>query len=247
MSSAPTDFGSNGPGSRDPEAIARAIDETRSEVDETLDALQARLSPGQILDRAMELVRANGGQFAGNLGRTVRDNPWPVILTGVGLAWMMAATRSAAPAARPSGRGGVGERVGAAAERMTGAASDAISESRNRVAAAAEYASTAASHTAERVSDGLANATSLVRDQGQRMSEGLSGLLRDQPLVVGAVGIAVGALLGYLLPATEAENRLLEEATRAGAPADDSSIRPAVAGNQDPLGDHEAQALSGST
>ncbi len=219
MSSTPTDFGSNGPRSRDPEDIARAIDETRSEVDETLDALQARLSPGQVLDRAMELVRANGGQFAGNLGRTVRDNPWPVLLTGVGLAWMMASTRSgAAASARPSGGGGVGEvgeGVSEASARLSGAASEALGESRHRVASAAQYASAAASDTAHRVSDGLANAATLVRDQSQRMSEGLSDLLRDQPLLVGAVGVALGALLGYVLPATEAENRLVAGATRA--------------------------------
>ncbi len=268
MSSTPTDFGSNGPRSRDPEDIARAIDETRSEVDETLDALQARLSPGQVLDRAMELVRANGGQFAGNLGRTVRDNPWPVLLTGVGLAWMMASTRSgAAASARPSGPGGLREGVSEASERFSAAASEALGESRNRVGAAAHYAGAAASDTVRRVSEGLTNATNLVRDQSQRMSEGLSDLLRDQPLLVGAVGVALGALLGYVLPATEAESRLVGEATRAAetgmAPSTESTERagsasaeydptdrpaqPSAGGNQDPLGDHEAQSVNDST
>jgi ElaB/YqjD/DUF883 family membrane-anchored ribosome-binding protein len=269
MSTTPTDLGANGPRSRDPEAIARAIDETRTEVDETLDALQARLSPGQILDRAMELVRANGGQFASNLGRTVRDNPVPLILTGVGLAWMMATSRSApSPATDTRLTGRRREGFGDMSERVSGAASDALSASRNRIAAAAESASEAASNTASMVSDELGNATNAVKDQSRRMSEGLAELLREQPLLVGAVGIALGAILGYALPPTDAEDRLLGEArdttveraaqgaqtlaaqaneTVSEATKDYTARRRQEGAGYDTRGDHEAQGLSERT
>ena len=275
MSTPRTDVGANGPrSSRDPEAIARAIDETRTEVDETLDALQARLSPGQMLDRAMELVRANGGQFASNLGRTVRDNPFPLILTGVGLAWMMATSRSSTSAMDTGLSGRRHEGLGDMSERVSAAAADAVSASRNRISAAAESASEAASNTAGMVSEELANATNAVRDQSRRMSEGLAQLLREQPLLVGAVGIALGAILGYALPPTDAEDRLLGEArdatlgraaegahtlaAKANETAGDTTRnyrasrdyaatrRPEGAG-YDPRGDHEAQGLSERT
>jgi hypothetical protein len=276
MSTPRTDVGANGPrSSRDPEAIARAIDETRTEVDETLDALQARLSPGQMLDRAMELVRANGGQFAGNLGRTVRDNPYPLILTGVGLAWMMATSRSSiSPAVDTGLRGRRRAGLGDMSERVTAAASDAVSASRTRISAAAESASAAASNTAGMVSEELTNATNAVRDQSRRMSEGLAQLLREQPLLVGAVGIALGAILGYALPPTDAEDRLLGEArdasigraaegahtlaekanetvsdttTEYGASRDYAAPRRPEGARYDAGGDHEAQGLSERT
>ena len=37
-------------------------------------------------------MRDNGGDLGRNLGRAVRDNPLPALLTGVGLAWLMAGT-----------------------------------------------------------------------------------------------------------------------------------------------------------
>jgi hypothetical protein len=77
--------------SKGPEAIARDLDKTRSNVNETLDALEARLSPGQMLDRTLAFMRENGGEFVGNLGESVKQNPMPTIVTGIGLAWLMAA------------------------------------------------------------------------------------------------------------------------------------------------------------
>src|SRR5690606_32036378 len=64
------------------------IEHTRSEMRETLDAIQRRLTPGQIMDEVVTYFRQGPGAFASNLGRTVRDNPIPVALVGAGLAWL---------------------------------------------------------------------------------------------------------------------------------------------------------------
>src|SRR5687767_12453897 len=79
---------------KDPAMIERDIGETRQEVNQTLDALQAKLSPGQWMDRALGFVRENGSEFAQNLGGTIRENPIPVILTGIGVLWMIASRAS---------------------------------------------------------------------------------------------------------------------------------------------------------
>lgn len=79
---------------KDPETLQREIDETRADVDHTIAALQAKLSPGQLLDQALGMLREHGGEFARNLGGAVKQNPIPMLLTGVGLAWMMASQRS---------------------------------------------------------------------------------------------------------------------------------------------------------
>jgi DNA-binding FrmR family transcriptional regulator len=76
----------------DPAQIERELDATRSRLGGHLDALQNRLSPGQSLDDVMDQLRANGGaEFGQNLLASVRNNPLPAALTGIGLAWMMAA------------------------------------------------------------------------------------------------------------------------------------------------------------
>lgn len=70
------------------EEIEGEIEHTRSEMRETLDAIQRRLTPGQMMDEVMTYFRQGPGAFASNLGRTVRDNPIPVALVGAGLAWL---------------------------------------------------------------------------------------------------------------------------------------------------------------
>lgn len=79
-----------------PEQLEQQIARTRAEIDVTLDAIQEKLSPGRLLDQVMDYTKENGGAFAGNLGRSVRDNPVPVALLGIGLGWLMFCRRASA-------------------------------------------------------------------------------------------------------------------------------------------------------
>jgi ElaB/YqjD/DUF883 family membrane-anchored ribosome-binding protein len=54
-------------------------------------------------------------------------------------------------------------------------------------------------------------AADAVKSGAHRASDGFSHLLETNPLAVGAIGIAVGALLGSLLPTTRKEHELLGE------------------------------------
>ncbi|MDX6752324.1 DUF3618 domain-containing protein [Geminicoccaceae bacterium 1502E] len=75
----------------DTNRIERDLEQTRVRLDATIDALQDKLSPGQMLDQAIAWGREGGGaEFTDNFMRTVRTNPMPVALVGVGLAWLMA-------------------------------------------------------------------------------------------------------------------------------------------------------------
>jgi Protein of unknown function (DUF3618) len=79
------------PGSKSAAEIEREVRQSRAEVERTLDQIQERLSPGQLLDQAVGQLRGGDGEFMRNLGDSVRSNPLPVTLVGVGLAWMMLA------------------------------------------------------------------------------------------------------------------------------------------------------------
>lgn len=77
-------------GSVDTTRIERDLESTRARLDATIDALQQKLSPGQAVDQFITYLRDGGGaEFGRNLMRTVRDNPVPVALIGVGVAWLM--------------------------------------------------------------------------------------------------------------------------------------------------------------
>lgn len=73
--------------------IEREIRTTENEIARTLDLIQHKVSPGAAIDAVLRVSRENGAEFAANLGRSVRDNPIPLALVGVGLAWLMISGR----------------------------------------------------------------------------------------------------------------------------------------------------------
>src|SRR5688572_12925011 len=78
------------PSSKSAEEVQQEVRQSRAELEDTLDEIQRRLSPGQMFDQAVDYLRGSGGnEFLRNLGSTVRDNPVPVVLMGTGLAWLM--------------------------------------------------------------------------------------------------------------------------------------------------------------
>jgi ElaB/YqjD/DUF883 family membrane-anchored ribosome-binding protein len=82
--------------SMETDRIEDDVNQSRHRLNETLSELGSKLSPGQMLDEGLGLLRGQAGHFAGKLGRQVRDNPLPVLLIGAGIAWLVVANRQAA-------------------------------------------------------------------------------------------------------------------------------------------------------
>jgi hypothetical protein len=78
--------------------LERDVAEERARVDETLDEVQRRLTPGQLIDEVLHHGRGAGTDFVANLGRTLAANPIPTALVGVGLMWLLLAPKTAAVA-----------------------------------------------------------------------------------------------------------------------------------------------------
>lgn len=75
---------------RPPEEIEHDLDRSRAQVSSTIDAIQSKLTPGQMMDQAFAYARTSlPADFGANLGNSIRDNPVPVALVGVGIAWLM--------------------------------------------------------------------------------------------------------------------------------------------------------------
>jgi hypothetical protein len=78
---------------REPQAIERDIDATRADMRATLEALERRFSFERLIDMTVGRIRERGGEFAGNLTDAATQNPMPLLLTSIGLGWMMLASR----------------------------------------------------------------------------------------------------------------------------------------------------------
>lgn len=86
---------------RDPDQIEREIADERAALAESLKALDHRLSPEALVNRATDALREPGGALA----HLAKDNPMALALIGTGVAWMMANGRTSKggelPPARP--------------------------------------------------------------------------------------------------------------------------------------------------
>ena len=262
---------------KDPATLEREIDQTRANMDRTLGALERKFSPGQLLDEAMSFAREHGGDFTSNLTQSIRDNPMPALLTTVGIVWMVASSNRPRSSMgydfndsyklqRDIERGSdsaeydeSGDEQGVmskAGQQAKAAAEGVIAGAGQRVRAAAEGARQKLAGSRQTLASsrgalesGMRRTTDTAQAQAQRVREGFNTLLTEQPLVLGALGIAVGALIGAALPSTEQEDRLLgpvrdrtlSEVKERGAESYEQ-VREAVS----QVGEEAKQAISGS-
>ena len=104
--------------------LQREIELQRSRVENTIDQIQDKLSPGQLVDELLAYTKGGGGEFLTSLQRNVTANPLPVALLGVSLAWLMA---------KPAGTTGPGT------SRADGAWDDSINQRRGYTGAGDDY------------------------------------------------------------------------------------------------------------
>jgi len=173
---------------------------------------------------AGEYERWRGDRFSGygadgGMMHTVRENPVPAALAGVGLGWLALKAGGRRPDWRgdgpsvqdwrrpPSGAGGyrVQRSTAGATESMTGQMEGAYDRAKETVSDAAGRAQEMAHQTFERTQQTVGAVTSRARYQTQ-------DLLQTNPLMLGVVAVAVGAAVGLSLPETEPENRMMGEA-----------------------------------
>ena len=182
----------NGNGTRHPDEILAEIERTRGQMDRTLGSIEQRLTPGQLLDQGMDYLKSSGaGDYVRNLRGSVSSNPLPIALVGVGLAWLMAADRM--DRSRPQDSPG------------TGTSMDGLKE---RVSSAQERASGAMTSGREK----LDQTARMARENMQRLGSGYDRMVQEQPLALGAIGLAIGAVLAASLPRTRTEEELMSGA-----------------------------------
>jgi Protein of unknown function (DUF3618) len=224
------------------EQLEIEAEETRVQIASTLDELRSRITPGQLLDQALDYARdRGGGAFLHNLGRDVVDNPIPVALVGSGVAWLAIAGRrspggsagapetaaasaqDAVSAARESAdqtardwaarTGSVASDLGDRAGEMGMRVRDAAGGAMSALGDTASSAYAATAGTSQRTTDVIGNTAAAVRSNAAAGGQNIMDFFQEQPLVLAGLGLALGAVLGAALPRTDVEDRLMGEAS----------------------------------
>lgn len=201
---------------KNPEQIQREADEVRADMEHTVDDLFNRLSPGELINQAMTMFRGNGNSnFVQNLTTQVQNNPVPAILAGVGLTWLMSASKQPPTAGESrTSSGGITHGMRSASAAMSSATDKARSSASSVAHGAKEKQhdlADSASDMKHRVSNAGHQTMEASRSGAHAVRNTYNDMLREQPLMVGAAAIAVGAALGALLPRTQAEESLMSQ------------------------------------
>jgi hypothetical protein len=205
---------------RSPEEIQRDIERTRAEMGATIETIRQKMSPGELLDQAIDYFKHSGpSQFTSNLGETVKNNPVPVTLIGLGIGWLMVAgSRDNHPSRTGATASHARDSVGVAASGAVDKAGQMVQGAREHTGAARERMGEMAHSAQERMGEASARlgevAQSMryqVRSQSAQVRDTFTYLRDEQPLILGVLGFALGAALGAGLPPTRQEDELMGE------------------------------------
>jgi hypothetical protein len=195
---------------RDPNDLERQAEKIRADMDRTLDALERKFSPEQLLDRSLGYLRDHGGELTQTLGATMRNNPVPIVLTLAGITWLVASSyNSRQPPGRDLSsrfaRSGVGQKLQQRASTARERLHSTVDTTRDRLSSTRGAAS-------GRVSGAMHSARDNARIRARQVQDRMYTMMDDQPLVLGALAVAVGAIIGTAIPSTQYENRVLGRA-----------------------------------
>ena len=212
--------------------IREEIAQTRDDMSETIEAIQDRLKPSTVVANATERVKSatteKVRQMANTAGDaadrmmhnsfadTVRENPWPVAMIGIGAAWLWMKSRSDS-GHYSTGRYGYGEdysardeygtendwRTRTAPARMTYRQGE-YDEDLGDYDRSDEHGSTAGEY--------VESARATARRTSRRAQNGFNRVLRQNPLALGAAATIVGVAIGLTLPETDVENEWMGDA-----------------------------------
>lgn len=191
------------------------------------------------------------------LNDAIRENPLAAGLIGAGLAWMLLGAKglgTVAGLAKDTAAGtaaAVGTAGGAAAAGLRSAGNAAASAAQSAASVVADKAasivpdidvagpgrvSDAATDAASTLSDGLSSAISAGGEYSRVLKSRLSESLEQQPLLLGAIGLAIGAGIASSFATTKIESEWIGE---RGAQA-----RDAITGVFDDVKDRAQEVLS---
>ena len=196
---------------RSPAEIEAEIARVRRSMDTTLTEIEGRLTTRQLVDQGIDYLRhSSAREFVSNLGASVKHNPLSVTLVGIGLAWLMySGRRGAGQPGADDDSPGLSARAGDALGRVTQKAVSA----REGAVQSAQAVSERWSHAATAMRDRARHAAQSGRQQAERARRGFDYMRREQPLALGAIGLAVGAVIAAAVPSTRREDEWMGEAS----------------------------------
>jgi hypothetical protein len=238
------------PTAADPTEMRAEIAATRSDLSETVDTLQERLSPQQLMDTAkasmyvatmgrveemVDSARESVYTTGESIMDTVRENPIPVALIGLGLGWLMWGRRNRgqqsayrtdnrSPIRYTDRTGGyqrqrppqrAQDKTSQAAQQAHDTLHDMGSQVQEKTNQIAHQAHDTVHDMGSQAHDLTQQATGQAQQQMQQVRSWFAETLDESPLAVAAGALALGALVALAIPETAQEHQVMGPARDA--------------------------------
>lgn len=220
-------------------AIREDIETTRSQMSETIDAIQDKLSfaniSGQVKEEVSEQISSaitsaketvfgatrKAGRFMKNAedglrGMNLSGNIVPFALIGTGIALVVMNNKRRSSAARYDNyrvKGRYDQHLESASE-TTGTFDSARQKASDAAGTVASSVRGAADSAYRAIGDGTSAISKTVGTLGTKSREQYEHFMDVNPLAVGAVAAAIGAVVGLAIPRTEYEGELMGDASK---------------------------------
>ncbi len=213
-----------------PRQIERDIDETRSDMSETLDAISDRFDPSNLKDQAMDQAKdfLSGpvADIGSSLLDTVKQHPVPALAAAISIGWLVVkggeseqdrrfeddyrrrTGRYPAPGYASYARR-TGRRYDSGYDYDANGDSDSGRSLADKAGDKASQAKDKVSGLADQATDRLHDVGDHMQDYRRSASNWLEQQLHQNPMLVGAVALAAGALVGLSVPETQPEHELM--------------------------------------
>ena len=214
------------------ESLRLELARTRSQMSETVYALQGRMEPQYIREQATSQAKDTAKEAGSSVVDTIKNNPVPAAMTGagiVGLGWLIASGSGGSSGGKGStgrqsleGRPhyyGSSERPYPAyyegrefEERESEGASQGSSQGAgDRAREAGGQARERAGQIGSQLQDRARGAGGQAQEQAQRAKGGFQRVLQESPLALGVLAAGVGASVALAIPGTSRENETMGE------------------------------------
>ena len=203
------------------EELEREAEVARANVAETADAIRSKMTPGQLIDEFTGMFSGGDGQAAlSTLKAQIRDNPLPLTLVGAGLGWLMLGNGGAQNRAsfnKPKKEAGFdflerdddGNDDETSNEGLLGAVGDKASDAVAKAGRVFDSAKERAGQAGTRTANAAARLKGGAGDIAGKTKSAALDIFEQEPLVVAALGMAVGTAVGVLLPHSALEDEHL--------------------------------------
>ena len=151
------------------EQLEQEAEETRWQLSETLEELRGRLTLGRVIDQLIDNAREGpAAEVLRNLKREIRENPMPLVLIGIGIAWLMVASNRSSRAM-----------IATAADSVARKAADIGAATSAAVRRTSDSGHQAAARVADRASDLAMTVGSKSSELARRPREATGGLAEE--------------------------------------------------------------------